>query len=99
MKIILALLLLTSAHALASTPNQADVIHPNIHDKVGNTGDDTGKANANPNGANANGGQIHGIAQNPGQSGSKPNDDGVVGQANELGDMHGGINAVNKNAD
>ncbi|PSL20522.1 hypothetical protein [Shimia abyssi] len=73
----------------------ADTIHPNIHSKVGR-GDGT---NANPNGANQNGGNIHGIANNPGKSGSNPNDDGVKGQANELETMHGGIGDYNKNAD
>lgn len=77
----------------ADTP--ADTIHPNIHDKVGQ-GDGT---NANPNGANANGGNIHGIANAPGKNGDNPNADGVKGQANELGTMHGGIGQYNPNAD
>ncbi|NNF25463.1 MAG: hypothetical protein HKN63_11785 [Rhodobacteraceae bacterium] len=72
--------------------NTADVLHPNIHQKVG-----TG-ANANPNGANAQGGNIHGIANVPGKGGDNPNDDGVPGQANELETTHGGIGAKNKNA-
>jgi hypothetical protein len=70
----------------------ADTIHPNIHDKVG-----TG-ANANPNGANANGGNIHGIANVPGQSGANPGD-GEPGFADQLGNVHGGIGDKNKNAD
>ena len=73
----------------------ADIIHPNIHSKVGQ-GNGT---NANPKGANANGGNIHGIANVPGKTGDNPNDDGVKGQANELETMHGGIGAKNKNAD
>ncbi len=73
--------------------NTADVLHPNIHQNV------TGGNNANPNGANDGGGNLHGIGNNPGQSGSNPNDDGVNGQANELETMHGGIGAKNKNAD
>lgn len=72
--------------------NTADVLHPNIHQKVG-----TG-ANANPNGANAQGGNIHGIGNVPGQGGDSPNDDGANGQANELETMHGGIGAKNRNA-
>ncbi|NKB26958.1 MAG: hypothetical protein GKR99_05125 [Rhodobacteraceae bacterium] len=70
----------------------ADTIHPNIHSKVG-----TG-ANANPNGANANGGNIHGIANNPGQSGADPSD-GAPGFADQLETVHGGIGSKNKNAD
>jgi len=78
------------------TPNTpADIIHPNIHTKVGN-GDGT---NANPNGVNANGGNIHGIANNPGQLGINPGDDGTAGFANQLGTVHGGIDAVNPNTD
>ncbi len=92
----------TAALALSTTtlmaaPNvetPADVIHPNIHDKVGR-GDGT---NANPNGVNENGGNIHGIGNNPGKGGGHPNDDGVKGQSNELETMHGGIGAKNKNA-
>jgi len=77
------------------TDTPADTIHPNIHSKVGQ-GDAT---NANPNGANANGGNIHGIANVPGKTGDNPNADGTKGQANELETMHGGIGAKNKNAD
>jgi hypothetical protein len=71
----------------------ADVIHPDIHDKVGN-GDGT---NANPNGANANGGNIHGTANVPGQNGDNPNDDGITGFANELNTVHGGMDSKNQN--
>jgi hypothetical protein len=79
-----------------SNPNTpADVIHPNIHDKVGN-GDGT---NANPNGANANGGNVHGIGNVPGQNGDHPNNDGSNGFANELNTVHGGIGTVNGNVD
>lgn len=71
----------------------ADTIHPNIHQKVG-----TG-ANANPRGANGNGGQIHGIGNVPGQAnGDHPNADGAKGQAGELQTVHGGIGAKNRNA-
>lgn len=92
----MVLLIFGASNVIAGTPNQSDVNHPDIHDKVGAA---NGNANANPNGVNQNGGQIHGIGNNPGQSGSKPGDDGVPGQANELESMHGGIGDVNKNAD
>ena len=83
----------TGGNSAPETP--ADVIHPNIHDKVGN-GDGT---NANPNGANANGGNIHGIANVPGKGGGNPNDDGTNGFANQLNTVHGGIGAKNQNVD
>jgi len=73
--------------------NQADVNHPNIHQNV------TGGNNANPNGANGGGGNLHGIGNNPGQAGANPNDDGTNGFANQLETVHGGIGDVNKNAD
>lgn len=88
------LLVATGAFAAPNVETPADVTHPNIHDKVGR-GDAT---NANPNGANANGGNIHGIANVPGKNGDNPNADGTNGQANELQTMHGGIGAKNKNA-
>lgn len=71
----------------------ADVIHPNIHanNNAGN--------NANPNDANAGAGNMHGIGNNPGKSGTMPNDDGTKGFANELGGVHGGIGSKNKNVD
>ena len=90
-----AALMVATAAANAAPPdhvnNQADINHPNIHDKVG-----TG-ANANPNGANGNGGQIHGIGNNPGQSDADPAD-GKPGFADQLETVHGGIGDVNKNA-
>ena len=58
--------------------NQADVNHPDIHQNV------TGGNNANPNGADGGGGNLHGIANNPGKSGANPNDDGTRGFANQL---------------
>lgn len=70
----------------------ADTLHPNIHDKVG-----TG-ANANPNGANDDGGQIHGIANTPGQSEADPAE-GDPGFADQLETVHGGIGDKNKNAE
>lgn len=87
-------LVATGAFAAPKAKTPADVIHPNIHSKVGR-GDGT---NANPNGANENGGNIHGIANVPGKGGDTPNADGIRGQANELQTMHGGIGAKNKNA-
>ena len=73
-----------------STP--ADTIHPNIHEN-NNAGD-----NANPNGANDGGGNIHGIANVPGQGGADPAD-GAPGFADQLETVHGGIGDKNKNAD
>jgi hypothetical protein len=70
----------------------ADTIHPNIHQNNGP------KQNANPNGVNGGGGNMHGIANNPGKSNTNPNADGVKGFANQLNNVHGGINSVNKNA-
>lgn len=91
-----ALLLAGSALAAPKkTDTPADTIHPNIHGKVGQ-GDGT---NANPNGVNENGGNIHGIANTPGQSGDNPNDDGTRGFANQLNNVHGGIAAYNRQVD
>jgi len=82
---------------LAGTANDglttpADTIHPNIHQNNGP------QQNANPNGANDGGGNMHGIANVPGQNGDNPNNDGVSGFANELNTVHGGIGTVNQNA-
>lgn len=72
----------------------ADVIHPDIHQNV------TDGNNANPNGVSpAGGAKLHGIGNVPGQGGDHPNDDGVKGFANELTDVHGGIDEVNPQAD
>jgi hypothetical protein len=97
--------LLLAIPALASpsgVKTEADTIHPAIHTKVGQAGNSDDpedyNANANPNGANANGGNIHGIANVPGKGGGNPNDDGVAGFANQLKQVHGGIDDVNKNA-
>jgi hypothetical protein len=73
--------------------DQADINHPEIHQNV------TGGNNANPNRANGGGGNLHGIANTPGQNGTKPNDDGTRGFANQLENVHGGIGDVNQNAD
>jgi hypothetical protein len=93
------LLLSTSvAFAAPNVDTPADVLHPNIHDKVGQGAGDN--ANANPNGNNgngSNGGQIHGIANTPGQSGADPSE-GAPGFADQLETVHGGIGAKNKNA-
>ena len=68
----------------ARTP--ADVIHPNIHDKVGDG------SNANPNGVSpTGGGEIHGIGNVPGQSDNTP------GTGN-LTNVHGGIDECNPQA-
>ena len=99
MLIVLATIFAGSAAAdTAGTNNDdletpADVIHPNIHQNNG-----PGQ-NANPNGANDGGGNMHGIANNPGKSGVHPNDDGENGFSNQLETVHGGIGEVNKNAD
>lgn len=71
----------------------ADTIHPNIHanNNAGN--------NANPNGANDGGGNMHGIANNPGKAGINPNDDGTNGFANQLNNVHGGISNYNPQVD
>ena len=66
----------------------ADVIHPNIHKNNG-----PGE-NANPNGNDnrrGDGGNIHGIGNNPGQNDQNPNADGVPGFANQLNTVHGGL--------
>jgi len=77
----------------------ADTIHPNIHAN-NNEGN-----NANPNGNNPNsgvfaagtgGGNMHGIANNPGQSGADPAD-GAPGFADQLESVHGGIGLKNPN--
>ena len=91
---VTASLLLATAPAIAGpskVKNQADVNHPNIHQKVGDG------TNANPNGSNAKGGGIHGIGNNPGKSGASPRD-GKPGFADQLETVHGGIGSVNKNA-
>ncbi|MBV1903718.1 MAG: hypothetical protein KUG58_08795 [Marinosulfonomonas sp.] len=82
----------TSALAgVADVSTPADVIHPNIHQNVG------GGNNANPNGANDGGGNLHGIANVPGQSDADPAT-GEPGFADQLGTVHGGIGSKNKNA-
>ena len=99
---LFGMILIVSAASAApkNKGQQADTNHPNIHDKVGQG--PGANANANPNGNNgkgSTGGEIHGIGNNPGQSGDKPGDDGVKGFANELETVHGGIGDVNRNAD
>ena len=74
---------------VADVSNIADVIHPNIHQNVG------GGNNANPVGANDGGGNLHGIANVPGQGGGTPQTGGFAGN---LTTVHGGIDAVNPNA-
>lgn len=85
--LLLAMLIVTGSAAGGggnSNNTPADVIHPNIHQNNG-----PGQ-NANPNGANDGGGNMHGIGNVPGQS---DNDPGVANLAN----VHGGIGAYNKN--
>jgi hypothetical protein len=68
-----------------------------FHGTPGNT-PGFGGSSANPQGQGVNGGGgIHGIGNNPGQSGTNPNADGVAGFANQLNDVHGGIGDANKN--
>lgn len=74
---------------VADVVNIADTIHPNIHQNVGDG------ANANPNGANDGGGNLHGIANVPGKGGGTPQSGGFAG---DLTTVHGGIDAVNPNA-
>lgn len=69
----------------------ADTIHPNIHQNVGDG------TNANPGTGNDNGNGLHGIANNPGQSGADPAD-GDPGFADQLETVHGGIGEYNPNA-
>ena len=88
----MAIITATAAAAgLADVDNQADVNHPDIHDKVGDG------TNANPNGQTNDGGGIHGIGNVPGQSDNDPGD-GAPGFADQLGGVHGGIGDVNPNA-
>jgi len=77
----------TAAEAAPTNNGQpADTIHPNIHGKVGK-GDGT---NANPNGKGA-GGQIHGIANVPGQGDNvSPSDGDHPGFKDQLDTVHGG---------
>lgn len=93
-------LMLASSASIAANASDtpADILHPNIHDKVGNGPGDN--SNANPNGNNgngSNGGNIHGIGNVPGQSGADPSD-GDPGFADQLETVHGGIGDKNKNA-
>ena len=81
-----------AAADVADVDNIADVIHPNIHQNVGDGN------NANPGVGNDNGNNIHGIANVPGQEDTNPNDDGEAGFANELETVHGGISEVNPNS-
>jgi len=98
--LIVGVSLMSSGIALGQVANvtsPADTHHPNIHSKVGG-GQDGPRWNASPNNSNPRSGGLHGIANISGRSGSRPNDDGVRGQANELETIHGGIGGVDKNA-
>ena len=76
-----------TAAGLADVDNKADVNHPDIHDKVGDS------TNANPNDANADGGGIHGIGNVPGKNADNSPDEGDPGFADQIGTVHGGITA------
>ena len=91
--VLLAASSIGSATAQPNVETPADVIHPNIHSKVGR-GDGT---NANPNG-NGNGGAIHGIGNVPGQNADNGPSEGDPGFADQLETVHGGIGAKNPNA-
>ena len=85
-----ALCLCASLAVAADPVTKADIIHPNIHQNNG------------PGSAACPGDQdqcqnMHGIGNNPGQSGDGPNDDGVNGFRNELNTVHGGILDVTGN--
>ena len=84
---LMAGLIATAAEAAPKNNGQpADTMHPDIHDKVGQ-GDGT---NANPNG-NGAGGQIHGIANVPGQDDNvSPSDGDHPGFKDQLDTVHGG---------
>lgn len=83
------------AQNAANPVNIADTLHPNIHQNNG-----TGNAACPQTANNADQcGNRHGIANNPGQSGNHPNDDGTNGFANQLNNVHGGLGAVNPQVD
>ena len=89
----------TASFAAPNVETQADINHPNIHDKVGQGPGNNANANPNGNDGNgSNGGQIHGIGNTPGQSDADPRD-GEPGFADQLETVHGGIGDKNKNAD
>lgn len=93
-------LMLTAPASFAANASDtpADILHPNIHDKVGNGAGNNNNANPNGNNGNgSNGGNIHGIGNVPGQSGADPSD-GDPGFADQLETVHGGIGYKNKNA-
>ncbi|CUI66193.1 hypothetical protein [Cognatishimia activa] len=87
-----------ASFAANASDTPADILHPNIHDKVGLGAGDNNNANPNGNAGNgSNGGGIHGIGNTPGQSGADPAD-GDPGFADQLETVHGGIGEKNKNA-
>lgn len=91
--IVLAAFNVTPSFAgLADVDNVADILHPNIHDKVGD-GSNASPTNNNPNG----GAEIHGIGNTPGQNDEVDPRDGAPGFADQLGTVHGGISEVNQN--
>jgi hypothetical protein len=85
---LMAGLFATAAEAAPNSVNNiADILHPDIHTKVGQRSVGGTNANANPSG-NANGGQVHGIGANPGQSDNDPSD-GAPGFADQLNNTSG----------
>lgn len=82
--ILIACLAASAAHAENSPVTPADTIHPNIHQN-------NGAGSAACPGDQDQCQNMHGIGNNPGQSGDGPNDDGVNGFRNELDTVHGGI--------
>jgi len=87
---IIATISLASATiaGVADASTSADVIHQNVADAN----------NSNPNGTTDGSGNLHGIANVPGQNGTNPNDEGVAGFANQLENVHNGTGSKNKNA-
>ena len=75
----------------ASPVTVADTLHPNIHKNNGRG------SSACPGNNSEKCGNMHGIANVPGQSGANPAD-GAPGFADQLQTVHGGIGAKNKNA-
>jgi hypothetical protein len=75
------------SQGLADVDNKADINHPDIHDKVGDG------TNANPNGKTDDGNGIHGIGNVPGKNADNSPSIGSPGFADQIGTVHGGINA------
>ena len=82
--VFLVVALLMTFPAVAQPVTPADVIHPNIHKNNG-----PGNA-ACPHADNPKCNNMHGIANNPGQSGVSPSE-GAPGFRDQLNTVHGGI--------